>query len=200
MRSSLSYSFADFRRKERAGSSNFENLKLIGGDAFIAKRLQKNPVRKRTYVRRRGFPLMLPQHGCHYNVVAIRKAQKGCHAAAPSFCFLLVSYVLLRFHLELLFVLRRVSLPPFAFSPPASSELRPSGLTWRLRSVTTFLRKLQKVLFASALTRCISGPCGLRWKRVPAPKVVPPLAPPHGHGSNCLAAHPKKRAMSVECM
>ena len=26
-------------------------------------------------------------------------------------------------------------------------------------------------LIASALTRCISGPCGLRWKRVPAQKL-----------------------------
>ena len=127
MRSSLSYSFADFRRKERAGSSNFENLKLIGGDAFIAKRLQKNPVRKRTYVRRRGFPLMLPQHGCHYNVVAIRKAQKGCHAAAPSFCFLLVSYVLLRFSKFLLFRFKKsfvTSLRFFAPSLLGTSSLR----------------------------------------------------------------------------
>ena len=44
------------------------------------------------------------------------------------------------------------------------------------------------------------GPLRPSLEESSCPKVVPPLAPPHGHGSNCLAAHPKKRAMSVECM
>ena len=101
----------------------------------------KNP-RPQTHVRSQtGITVTLPQVSAAIIAAAIRKTQRGCHAAASSFCFLSVSYVLLRFYLELLLVLRRV-------------------------------------LFISALTGCFSGPCGLRWKRVPAPKVVPPPAPP----------------------
>ena len=94
----------------------------------------KNP-RLQTHIRlQTGITVTSPQHAATFIAAAISKAQKGCHAAASSFCFLLVSYVLLKFYLELLLVLRRVFL-------------------------------------ISALTRCISGPCGLRWKRVPAQKV-----------------------------
>ena len=98
-----------------------------------------------------------PPHKC---AVAIRKTQRGAATRQhPPYCFISVSYVLLRFYLELLLlVLRRVSLPPFAFSPPASSELRPSGLTWRLRSVTTFLRKLQKVCLQARLQGASRAP------------------------------------------
>ena len=45
-------------------------------------------------------------------------------------------------------------------------------LTFLLRFyLELLLLVLRRVFFISALTRCILGPCGLRWKRVPAPKV-----------------------------
>ena len=83
---------------------------------------------------------------------AIRKTQRGAttwqhppYWLPYRFLCLKLTF-LLRFYLELLLVLRRVSLPPFAFLPPASTELRPLGLTWRLRSVTTILRKLKSLV------------------------------------------------------
>ena len=71
---------------------------------------------------------------------AIRKTQRGCHAAASS---LLFSFSFLVFETcDFTEVLLRIVVVGF-----------------------------RRVFFISALTRCISGPCGLRWKRVPAPKV-----------------------------
>ena len=44
------------------------------------------------------------------------------------------------------------------------------GFTFFLRFYLELLFVLRRVFFISALTRCISGPCGLRWKKSPCPK------------------------------
>ena len=137
----------------------FVLTKIVGPFKYI----QNSPPANACTFADGDFRLITPAR-CHIYSGSYKESSGANYAAPYRFLciFRLITLCLLRFYLELLFVLRRV-------------------------------------LFISALTRCILGPCGLRWKRVPAPKVVPPLAPPHGHGSNCLAAHPKKRAMS-ECM
>ena len=154
------------------------------------------------YVRRRGFSVTLPQHGSR-NYSGSHKESSGANYAAPYrfLCiFKLITLCLLRFHLELLLVLRRVFFTSLRFFAP--SLLGTSSLRADVAASVGdnfFCVNLKKFVYKRAY-KVHLGPLRPSLEESSCPKSCSPLAPPHGHGSNCLAAHPKKRAMSVNCM